>query len=59
MTTPVQYASEAAIAPTNSVVKPECHHEEVDHLLFSEPIAKKTIAVSATDSASECSVLNI
>ena len=46
------------MAPTASVVKPEYHHEVVDHLLFTEPMTKKTIPVNSTDKVSECSVPN-
>ena len=44
------------MAPTAKVAKPECHHEEVDHLLFTEPMAKKTMPVSTIESVSECSM---
>jgi hypothetical protein len=54
--TPAKYASNAAIVPTISVVRPECHHDAVDHLLFIEPITKKTIPVMMTESVSECAV---
>ena len=54
--TPAKYASAAAIVPTKSVVRPECHHGEVDHLLLIEPMMTKTIAVRVTESRRECSV---
>ncbi len=44
--------------PTANVVNPERHHEEVDHLLFIEPIAKKTTPVIIADSVSEFWLLN-
>ena len=56
--TPTKYASAAAIEPTKSVVKPECNHDDVDHLLFMEPIAKKTIPVRITDNLNDCSTSN-
>ena len=55
---PTRYASEAAIAPTNSVMRPEYHHDEVDHLLFIEPMAKKTMPVSTIEIVSEPPVPN-
>jgi len=35
------------------VAKPECHHDEVDHLLFIEPMAKKTMPVRPVEIANE------
>lgn len=44
------------MAPTKNVETPERHQDEVDHLLFIDPIAKKTTPVIVTEIASECSV---
>jgi hypothetical protein len=41
------------MAPIRRVVRPECHHEDVDHLLFIDPMAKNTTAVNASEIENE------
>ena len=52
--TPTRYASDAAMAPTKNVVRPERHQDEVDHRLLSDPIATNTMPVSIIDSMRDC-----
>src|ERR1041385_4728769 len=47
--TPTTYASEAATPPTTRVEIPDRHHDAVDHMLFTEPMMKKTTPVRAIE----------